>query len=125
MDEKVLECINEVSNILGNHYKENIYQNALFSELQLNSFVCQTEVIVPILYKNIYVGFERADVVIYQNGNPFMIIELKSQNSRLGYKEINQIKKYMANLNCEKGYLVNFYETLEIYRISSTNHERL
>jgi GxxExxY protein len=80
--EKLIECIRTVSNELGNHYKENIYQSALYVELNLKGYMVQTEVIVPIFYKNVYIGFERADIVIYNNDS-IVIIELKSQNSRL------------------------------------------
>ena len=107
----------EVEKELGNHYKENLYQAALYNELNINGHICQTEVIVPVYYKNYYIGFERADIVIYKESKPYMIIELKSQNQRLGSKEINQLKKYMKNLNCENGLLVNFYETLEVGKI--------
>lgn len=116
--EDVIRFIKEVETTLGNHYKENIYQNALYYELNNNGYTCQTEVVVPIIYKNFHVGFERADIVIYQNGKPVFIIELKSQNQRLALKEIQQLKKYMKNLDCTSGLLVNFYETLEITKIS-------
>lgn len=113
----IIECIKEVEKALGNHYKENLYQNALYAELNNKTFLCQTEVIVPVYYKNIYIGFERADIVIYKDNIPYIILELKSQNQRLGSKEINQLKKYMNNLNCKVGILVNFYETLEIIKV--------
>lgn len=116
--EDVIRFIKEVETNLGNHYKENIYQNALYYELNNNGYTCQTEVVVPIMYKNFHVGFERADIVIYQSGTPVFIIELKSQNQRLSLKEIQQLKKYMKNLDCTCGLLVNFYETLEITKIS-------
>ena len=115
--EDTIKFIKEVQSNLGNHYKENVYQNALYYELNNNGYTCQTEVVVPIVYKNFHVGFERADVVIYQDGTPVFIIELKSQNQRLANKEIQQLKKYMKNLDCNCGILVNFYDTLEITRI--------
>lgn len=115
--EDVIRHIKEVETNLGNHYKENIYQNALYYELNNQGYICQTEVVVPIVYKNFHVGFERADIVIYQDSMPVFIIELKSQNQRLAHKEIQQVKKYMKNLNCANGILVNFYETLEITKI--------
>lgn len=114
----IIECIKEVEKVLGNHYKENLYQNALYAELNNKTFLCQTEVIVPVYYKNIYIGFERADIVIYKDNIPYTILELKSQNQRLGSKEIYQLKKYMNNLNCKVGILVNFYETLEIIKVT-------
>ena len=89
-----------------------------------------TEVVVPIHYKGIYVGFERADIVIYDkvgDNEPYvvMIIELKSQNSKLTTKEIVQLKKYLNNLKCETGILVNFYETPEIICITPETTEKI
>ena len=114
----IIESIKEVEKELGNHYKENLYQNALYTELNKRMYLCQTEVIVPVYYKEVYIGFERADIVIYKENVPYLIIELKSQNQRVGSKEINQLKKYMLNLKCKYGILVNFYETLEIMKVT-------
>jgi len=119
--EKILECIRTVEKELGNHYRENIYQFALYIELNLNGYLVQTEVMIPIYYKGVYVGFERADIVIYnQEGKIQYILELKSQNSRLASKEIMQLRKYLKNTGCEMGILINFYESLEIIKV---NHE--
>tara|TARA_B100000674_G_C37782618_1_gene887924 strand:+ start:507 stop:899 length:393 start_codon:yes stop_codon:yes gene_type:complete len=123
--ENIVEYIRNVNNELGNHYKENIYQNALYYEINNNGYIAQTEVIVPIFYKDFYVGFERADIVHYENNNVKLIIELKSQNQRLGSKEINQLRKYMTNLKCEKGILVNFYETLEIINVTNDSFQKI
>ena len=82
--EEIVDCIKNVEHILGNHYKENIYQFALYTELNLRGYMVQTEVIVPVYYKSVYVGFERADLVIYNKDATIMcILELKSQNARL------------------------------------------
>lgn len=114
----IIQSIKEVEKELGNHYKENLYQNALYTELNKRMYLCQTEVIVPVYYKEVYIGFERADIVIYKESVPYLIIELKSQNQRLGSKEIHQLKKYMSNLKCKYGILANFYESLEIMKVS-------
>ena len=121
--EKILECINVVNKELGNHYKENIYQYALYVELNLRGYLVQTEVIVPIFYKGVYVGFERADVVIYNSdGTIEHVLELKSQNSKLASKEIMQLRKYLKNMNCKNGLLINFYEKLEIIKVIKDSH---
>ena len=122
--EKIIQCIKTVNDELGNHYKENIYQYALYVELNLKGFLVQTEVIIPILYKGVYVGFERADIVIYDPEFTY-ILELKSQNSRLSSKETNQLKKYLRNLNCEKGLLINFFETLEIMEVTKETSQKI
>lgn len=122
--EKIIQCIKTVNDELGNHYKENIYQYALYVELNLKGFLVQTEVIIPILYKGVYVGFERADIVIYDSEFTY-ILELKSQNSRLSSKETNQLKKYLRNMNCEKGLLINFFEILEIMEVTKETARKI
>jgi len=125
MDE-IIKCIKTVSNELGFHYKENIYQSALYFEMNLTGYITQTEVVVPINYKGYYLGFERADVVVYsEEGKITNILELKSQNSRITSKEIIQLRKYLKNLNCETGILVNFFETLEIYIITQETSRKV
>lgn len=126
----VLDCIKKVNIELGDYYKENIYQEALNIEFRGIGLASGTEVVVPIHYKGIYVGFERADIVIYNkvgDNEPYaiMIIELKSQNSKLTTKEIVQLKKYLKNLKCETGILVNFYETPEIICITPEVTEKI
>lgn len=124
--EKILKCIHTVEKELGNHYRENIYQFALYIELNLNGYLVQTEVMIPIYYKGVYVGFERADIVIYnQEGKIQYILELKSQNSRLASKEITQLRKYLKNTGCEIGILVNFYESLEIIKVDHLTSQKI
>tara|TARA_Y100001963_G_C6754672_1_gene436136 strand:+ start:492 stop:881 length:390 start_codon:yes stop_codon:yes gene_type:complete len=124
--EKILECISVVNKELGNHYKENIYQYALYVELNLKGYLVQTEVIVPIFYKGVYVGFERADVVIYNSdGTIEHVLELKSQNSKLASKEITQLRKYLKNMNCKNGLLINFYEKLEIIKVDKDFYNKI
>lgn len=123
---EIIECIKRVEKELGNHYKENIYQYALYTELNLSGYLVQSEVIVPIFYKGVYVGFERADLVIYnKEGKIEYILELKSQGTRLGSKEIVQLKKYLKNLSCNNGILVNFYESLEIMDVTSDTSQKI
>ena len=122
----IVNCIKTVSNELGFHYKENIYQSALYLEMNLKGYITQTEVIAPIIYKGYYLGFERADIVVYnKEGKITNIMELKSQNARITSKEINQLRKYLKNLNCETGILVNFYETLEIYIVTQASSRKV
>lgn len=124
--DKILQCIHTVNNELGNHYKENIYQFALYVELNLCGYLVQTEVMIPVYYKGVYIGFERADIVLYDKmGNIEYILELKSQNSRLASKEIMQLRKYLKNTGCKSGLLVNFYETLEIINVGHEFHKKI
>ena len=124
--EEITDCIKTVSGELGSHYKENIYQSALYLELNLKGYITQTEVVIPITYKGYYLGFERADIVVYNSeGKITNILELKSQNSRITAKEIIQLRKYLKNLQCDSGILVNFYETLEIYEVTQGSSRKV
>lgn len=125
MQEHLINSIKEVDKCLGNYYRENIYQSALLTELQLTGYLVQSEVIVPIIYKGVNVGFERADIVVYKDSKIEYILELKSQSTRISSKEINQLRKYLLNLNCDKGILVNFYDRLEIYEVDIINHKKI
>lgn len=124
----VLNCIKKVKDELGDFYKENIYQEALRMELERLNYYCGTEVIIPIHYKGVYIGFERADIIIYESLAPYnikLIIELKSQSAKLSNKETVQLKKYLKNVNCEKGILINFYETPEILCMTEESTEKI
>lgn len=63
--QEIVECLNNVNKTLGNYYKENVYQAALCVELNLAGILFQSEVVLPIKYKGICIGYERADIVIY------------------------------------------------------------
>jgi GxxExxY protein len=124
--EQLIECLKKVNATLGNYYKENVYQAALSVELNLAGILFQNEVVLPIKYKGVCVGYERADVVIYSKEcDPEFIIELKSQNTKLSSKEINQLRKYITNLNCKNGLLVNFYENVEIISVTENSHTKI
>jgi GxxExxY protein len=124
--EQLIECLKKVNATLGNYYKENVYQAALSVELNLAGILFQNEVVLPIKYKGVCVGYERADIVIYSKEcDPEFIIELKSQNTKLSSKEINQLRKYITNLNCKNGLLVNFYENVEIISVTENSHTKI
>lgn len=110
------DCIKKVFETLGYGYKEHIYQNALCIELRNNLYTFHNEVIVPIYYENIQIGYERADIIIYKPEK--CILELKAQNT-LTKKDAMQLKKYLINTEIQKGLLVNFgSEELNIQQIT-------
>lgn len=103
---KIKEFSQLILNDLGSNYKEHIYVNAMCVHLRNENFLFHTEVIVPIIYKNVQLGYERADIVIYE---PIKcILEFKAQTQNISKKEINQLLKYMKNLNINNGVLINF-----------------
>ena len=110
----IKQSAHEIYNTLGPGYKEHIYVTALNIHLQSANYLFNNEVIVPIVYKNIQLGYERADIIIYEPCK--IILEFKSQNNKLSNKEIQQLQKYLKNHNngeCEIGIVLNFNNNLE------------
>tara|TARA_B100000035_G_C21034272_1_gene570047 strand:+ start:2075 stop:2485 length:411 start_codon:yes stop_codon:yes gene_type:complete len=117
---RIIDCIKLVKSEMGNYHRENIYQTSLCVELNINRFIIQSEVIIPIFYKNVYVGLEKADIIIYNSkGEIDYILELKSQAPKISSKEINQLRKYLIDTKCQNGILVNFYDKLHIIKVTT------
>ena len=96
----------QILNDLGPAYKEHIYVNAMCVHLHLEQYMFRNEVIVPINYMGVQLGYERADIVIYE---PIKcVIEFKSQTQSLSKKEMIQLNKYLKNLDIQYGILINF-----------------
>lgn len=108
-----LNCIKEFSETilkeLGSHYKEHIYVSAMCIHLRNVKFLFGNEVIVPIMYQGVQLGYERADIIIYEPVK--CVIEFKAQTQSLSKKELNQLIKYQNNLNIQYGILINFGHT--------------
>ena len=103
---KIKEFSETILQELGSSYKEHIYVTAMCTHLRQENYLFNTEVIVPINYNGIQLGYERADIVIYK---PFKcIIEFKSQTQSISKKEITQLAKYKKNLEIDDGILINF-----------------
>ena len=124
-EEFVKQIAIEIHNELGQGYKEHIYHSAFSIELRKRNISFQSEVICPILYQGIQVGFERADIVIYDGENMSCVLEFKAQIANLGNKEVMQTKKYLKNFGINHGFLLNFSNNLELYFISHTEARKI
>ena len=122
---KIKEFSDTILNELGHSYKEHIYVNAMCIHLRKENYLFQTEVIVPIDYLGFQLGYERADIVIYE---PFKcILEFKSQSYNISKKEFMQLTKYKKNLNIENGILINFGNSsgkLEYHNVLDNNEKK-
>lgn len=135
MDQVLPNILIKVFDSLGSGYKEHIYQRAIEIEFQTENILFHSEVICPINYNGIQVGFERADIVTYSGGVPESVLELKSQTNSITKKEFIQLYKYLLNLQVKIGYVINFiitpdtilntteskYRFLELYKIEFDN----
>lgn len=100
----VQKMAKDVYNSLGPGHTESVYHRAMEVELRNSGIKYASEVLTPIHYKNTYVGYGRADIVV----NDSLVIELKAMHKRIGSNEINRIKTYMNSLNIEEGIIINF-----------------
>ena len=108
---KLHDYCKKIYDILGIGYKEHIYVNALCYHLQENNYLFRNEVIVPINYNNIQIGFTRADIIIY---SPIKcVLEFKALTNNVSKKDYNQLNQYIKNLDVDNGILINFGNTLE------------
>ena len=128
-EEHLIKFCVDVYQSLGTGYKEQVYQRALSFDLSANGYVHSTEVNVNIHYKNVFIGFERADIVV---NNPQAVIELKAQSQKVSHKELFQLHRYLLDLGVQTGYLINFshvnycidqntvLKALEVYKVENT-----
>ena len=112
---KIVDLASIIYKELGPGYKEHIYVNAMIVELRKLNYSFANEVIVPIMYQGVQLGYERADIVIYEPEK--YILEFKAMNSSLTKKENTQLEKYLKNLQFDNGIVLNFGNNLEINKI--------
>lgn len=93
----------EVRLNLAPGFLESVYRNALILELRQRGLEAETEISIPVVYKNHIVGDFRADILV----NKSVIIELKA------IREINpiheaQLVNYLVATGIDYGYLINY-----------------
>ena len=109
------EFCKKIYSQLGYGYKEHIYVNAVCYHLRKSNYLFANEVIVPINYNGVQIGFTRADIVIYE---PIKcVLEFKALTQSVSKKDFNQLNQYINNLDVNYGILINFGTTLEFKSI--------
>jgi GxxExxY protein len=101
--ELILKSAFNVYNELGNGFLEKVYENSLFIELKTNGFSVETQVPIPVYYKNNIVGKYFADIVV----NDKIILEIKSCRTLEKIHE-SQLLHYLKATKFKVGYLLNF-----------------
>jgi GxxExxY protein len=96
----------EVYNFFGPGLLESVYEKALVREIQLRGLKVETQLPVPIVYKDVVVGDElRLNILVEDE----LIVELKSVEE---FKPVyyKQLRTYLKLLNKEVGLIINFGE---------------
>ncbi|MCZ2085312.1 MAG: GxxExxY protein [Flavobacteriales bacterium] len=110
---KIIGCVMEVHNTLGNGFQEVIYQRCLSIELSEKGIEHQREVEMPIFYKGNDVGLRRADFLVMGE----IMVELKAIID-LEDVHLAQAMNYLEAYNLPTGLLINFgAKSLQFKRI--------
>jgi len=104
----IVHCAIKVHKTLGPGLLESVYQKCLAYELKQKGFKVDTEVLLPIQYKNIKIdaGY-RIDMII----DDCIIIENKTVNEFIPI-HIAQLLTYLKMKDCRLGFLLNWNVTL-------------
>lgn len=102
--DRVLPCVIDVHRVLGPGLLERAYKECLAYELTARRIPFQTEVAVPVVYKDFRLacGF-RVDFVIEKQ----LLLEIKSVDQIVGIHEA-QIITYLKLMRVRQGLLINF-----------------
>ena len=100
---EILNIAFEVHKAIGPGFVESVYQKAMLVECNLRKVEADSEIQLPIFYKNVLVGSRRADLLIKQK----VIIELKAV-IELNDVHLAQAINYLEAFNLEVGLLINF-----------------
>jgi GxxExxY protein len=100
---EILNIAFEVHRIIGPGFPECVYQRAMLVECNLRNVETDSEIALPIFYKNIKVGSRRADLLIKKK----VIVELKAI-TELNDLHLAQAINYLEAFNLEVGLLINF-----------------
>ncbi len=100
---EILNVAFEVHKIIGPGFVESVYLRSMIVEFGLRNLETDSEIELPIYYKNIRVGSRRADLLIKKK----IIVELKAV-IELNDTHLAQAINYLEAFNLEVGLLINF-----------------
>lgn len=104
-EDTLKSVVDAVCWMLGSGLTENIYQNALAAELRIRGHVVEVERVIEVQYKNTFVGFLRADLVVDYRA----VLEIKSV-AKITDAHMAQLNAYLRWLPCKPttGSVINF-----------------
>ncbi|MDD2953789.1 MAG: GxxExxY protein [Parabacteroides sp.] len=119
LTEEILGAYYDVYRTLGYGFLEQVYQNALFFELQSRRLACEAQKAIDVYYCNRLVGKYYADIVVEGK----VILELKATPSLQEEHEC-QLINYLRATDMEVGLLMNFGKRPEVRRKIFTNERK-
>lgn len=100
---EILNVAFEVHKIIGPGFVELVYLRSMIVECGLRNIEIDSEIELPIYYKNVRVGSRRADLLVKKK----VIVELKAV-VELNDNHLAQAINYLEAFNLEVGLLLNF-----------------
>jgi GxxExxY protein len=100
---EILGAAFEVHKNIGTGFVESVYQKAMIVECGIRSIETESEIELPVFYKNAKVGSRWADLLIKKK----VIVELKAV-TELNDTQLAQAINYLEAFNLEVGLLINF-----------------
>ncbi len=101
---EIIGCAIEVHKIMGSGLLKSVYHQCMIEELNLRKIQFQTEMIIPVNYKEKLMNIDfRCDLFI----EDLIVVELKAVNEIANIHEA-QLLNYMHLLKSPKGILINF-----------------
>ena len=116
LTDRIIQAFYCVYNELGFGFLENVYQNALYYELQNRGFIVEPQKAIDVYYQTQLVGKYKADLVV----DDLIILELKAVDYLLEEHEL-QLINYLKATDKEVGLLLNFGMKPEIRRKAFDN----
>ena len=101
--QKIISCAIEVHRILGPGLLESLYEKALCYEFDIKKIAYQSQVSVPVIYKQKVIGDYRIDLLVEDE----IIVELKAAD-RLERVFEAQLLSYLKITSKKLGLLINF-----------------
>jgi GxxExxY protein len=112
----IIQAFYSVYNELGYGFLENVYQNALFYELQSKSYHVQAEQKCYVYYNGVQVGAFQTDILVEN----VIILELKARETIMPEHK-DQLLNYLKASDLEVGFILNFGKKPEFERMVFSN----
>ena len=119
LTDKIIQAFYCVYNELGFGFLENVYQNALYFELQNKGFKVEPQKAIDVYYQTQLVGKYKADLIV----DDLIILELKAVDYLVEEHEL-QLINYLKATDKEVGLLLNFGMKPEIRRKAFDNSRK-
>jgi GxxExxY protein len=106
---KIKRIAKDVYKTLGSGFSEGVYDKAMQVGLQLAGIKHESQKVVELKYKDLYVGEGYPDIIVHL-GKDKIVIEMKAVQGEVGLPEEQQLRNYMKLLKIRHGLLINFQQ---------------